>query len=367
LPSDSSVVRAFRTGVSLHGHTEHSLERLAELPALLERIPVVAQFLQLENERHLAATGKQIDFSRVYWRGPVSARSAYSLERHQIEQLGLAALVSLTDHDDLEAGVMLSQDDPDEDIPISVEWSVPFEKSYFHIGIHNLPVRQARSLMSAMTEYTSRREPALLGELLEQFDSMPEVLIVFNHPLWDMGRLGAYGTLALAERFMKLYGRYVHALEINGLRAWNENLGAVRFALDWHKPVVSGGDRHGFEPNAVINLTRATTFAGFVNEIRRERSSDIAVLPHYGEPLMLRHLLTAWDAVREHPQLDGKRRWVSRVFIRDDNGNERPLSGVWKGGAPRWIDPCLNVVGLLASGPVRAAGRLAGFGLRGAV
>jgi hypothetical protein len=117
----------------------------------------------------------------------------------------------------------------------------------------------------------------------------------------------------------------------------------------------------------VINLTRATTFAGFVDEIRREQSSDIAVLPHYGEPLMLRHLLTAWDAVREHPQLDGKRCWPSRVFVLDDNGNERPLAGLWTQGAPRWIDPCLNVIGLLASTPFRTAGRLAGLGLRGAV
>jgi hypothetical protein len=48
LPSDSSAIRAFRTGVSLHGHTEHFIERLADLSGLLERIPIVAQFLQLE-------------------------------------------------------------------------------------------------------------------------------------------------------------------------------------------------------------------------------------------------------------------------------------------------------------------------------
>src|SRR5262249_44157030 len=92
LPSDSSAIRAFRTGVSLHGHTEHSLERLAELPTVLERIPVVAHFFQLENERHLAATGKEIDFSRAFWRGPVTARAAYNLERRQIEKMDLAAL-----------------------------------------------------------------------------------------------------------------------------------------------------------------------------------------------------------------------------------------------------------------------------------
>jgi hypothetical protein len=170
LPSDSSAIRAFRTGVSLHGHTEHSQERLADLPNVLERIPVVAQFLQMETDRHHAATGKGIDFSRVYWRGPVCARAAHALERRQIERLELPALVSLTDHDDIEAGLLLRRDNPGQDIPISVEWTVPYERTYFHLGIHHLPAHNARSLMKDMAEYTRHREPELLGALLEQFD-----------------------------------------------------------------------------------------------------------------------------------------------------------------------------------------------------
>jgi len=35
--------------------------------------------------------------------------------------------------------------------------------------------------------------------------------------------------------------------------------------------LVSGGDRHGVEPNANINLTNATSFTEFVHEIRRKR------------------------------------------------------------------------------------------------
>jgi hypothetical protein len=38
---------------------------------------------------------------------------------------------------------------------------------------------------------------------------------------------------------------------------------------------------------------------------------------------------------------------------------ERPLSQLWTKGAPRWIDPCLNVIGVLASAPFRTVGRLA--------
>jgi hypothetical protein len=100
------------------------------------------------------------------------------------------------------------------------------------------------------------------------------------------------------------------------------------------------------------------SFEQFVEEIRVERTSDIAMLPQYGEPLYLRHLLTAWDVVREHPKLD-RERWIARVFVRNEDGSEQPLSHVWTKGAPGWIDPCLNVIGLLASAPFRAVGRLA--------
>src|SRR6202030_885170 len=159
----------------------------------------------------------------------------------------------------------------------------------------------------------------------------------------------------VATRFLRTYGQRIHALEINGLRSWQENLGVVHMAQQSGHPVVSGGDRHGLEPNATINLTRAVNFAQFAQEIREERTSDIAILPQYGEPLYLRHLLTAWDAVREHPQLE-RQRWIARVFIRCEDVTERPLSHIWTQGAPRWIDPCLSVIGVLASAPFRTVG-----------
>jgi len=358
LPLHRSVIRAFRTGVSLHSHTECSQEELGSLPRHLERMPVVSHFLRREMERHRAKTGQPVDFSRAYWRGPLDARSAHDLERKQIEQLDLPAIVSLTDHDNIDAGLQLRSEYFPSDAPVSVERTVPFEQTYFHIGIHNMAAHQAQSLMQQMAAYTRHPSPAALGQLLEEFDADRSVLIVFNHPLWDMAGIGHEFTLAAATRFLKIYGPRVHALEINGLRSWQENMGVVHLAQESGHPVVSGGDRHGLEPNATINLTRAVTFAQFAEEIREERTSDIAILPQYGEPLYLRHLLTAWDAVREHPQL-ARQCWIARVFVRCDDGMERPLSHIWTEGAPRWIDPCLNVIGVLASAPFRTVGRLA--------
>jgi len=358
LPSHRSVLRAFRTGVSLHSHTELSQEELSGLPRHLERMPVVSHFFCREIERYRAKTGQPVDFSRAYWRGPLDAHSAHELEKRQIEMLDLPAIVSLTDHDNIDAGLQLRAEGIVADAPVSVEWTVPFEPTYFHVGIHNMAADRALSLMRRMASVTREPSAQALGALLEELDADPNALIVFNHPLWDMRGIGHQPTVATAERFLKTYGQRLHALEINGLRCWRENLGVVHLAQESGHPVVSGGDRHGLEPNATINLTRAANFAQFAREIREERTSDIAILPQYGEPLYLRHLLTAWDAVREHPQLE-RQRWIARVFIRCEDGIERPLSHIWTEGAPRWIDPCLNVIGLLASTPMRTVGRLA--------
>jgi hypothetical protein len=360
LPSQRSVIRAFRTGVSLHSHTEFSQEELSGLPRHLERMPVVSHFLRRELEMHLAKTGQPVDFSRAYWRGPLDARSAHDLEKRQIERLDLPAIVSLTDHDNIDAGLQLRSDHIVSDSPISVEWTVPFEETYFHIGVHNMVQHHAPSIMRRLAAFTRQPDAQALGQLLEELDADRSVLIVFNHPLWDMAGIGHDLTLAAVTRFLQMYGTRTHALEINGLRSWHENLGVVHLAEESGHPVVSGGDRHGLEPNATINLTRAVNFAQFAQEIREERTSDIAILPQYGEPLCLRHLLTAWDAVREHPRLE-RQRWIARVFVRYEDGTERPLSHIWTDGAPRWIDPCLNVIGVLASAPFRVVGRLANF------
>jgi hypothetical protein len=354
LPSEEALSRTFRSGVSLHSHTEHSQERLGALPRYLQAMPIISRFTQWEIERYEARTGKPPDFSRAYWRGPLSARAAYDLEHSQIERLGLAAIVSLTDHDNIEAGLLLQEQASAGAIPISVEWTVPYEQSYFHLGVHNLAPAQAATLMRRMTEYTKTPEPSTLGALLEDLAADPALLLVLNHPLWDMAGIGFESTLNLVRQFLRIHGPRIHALEINGLRNWQENMGAVSLAQRSSHPVVAGGDRHGCEPNATVNLTRATSFAEFVEEIRVERLSDVAVLPQYREPLVLRHFLTAWDAVREHPQLLDRQRWIARVFVLCNDGIERPLSQVWTKGAPAWIDPCLKVIGLLASSPLRA-------------
>ena len=51
----------------------------------------------------------------------------------------LPGLVSITDHDDIQAPMLLRTVPSSRHIPVSVEWTVPFGTTAFHLGIHNLP------------------------------------------------------------------------------------------------------------------------------------------------------------------------------------------------------------------------------------
>src|SRR4029077_5900943 len=158
-------------------------------------------------------------------------------------------------------------------IPVSVEWTVPFGDTAFHLGIHNLPRAAGAAGMKRGGEFTAMpvetRAPKLLTEMLAELDELPGVLIVFNHPLWDLYRVGKEKHEVLVNKFLAEHGQYVHALELNGLRDWKENREAATLAGKWNQLVISGGDRHGLEPNANVNLTRAASFTEFVHDVRR--------------------------------------------------------------------------------------------------
>jgi hypothetical protein len=80
------------------------------------------------------------------------------VERGSIEELGLEAFVSLFDHDNIEAPMHLRVLQESKDIPISVEWTVPFGDAVLHLGVHNLPVREACPIMRTMAEVTVRKK-----------------------------------------------------------------------------------------------------------------------------------------------------------------------------------------------------------------
>ena len=327
----------------------HSEECLWFLPRYFGSLPGVAQIAR----RYCAG----VDFARAWWTPPLTPASALELERAQIRRLGLAPIVSLTDHDKIDAGLALQVACSRQDTPVSVEWTLPYESSILHIGVHNLPPGTDRAWMREMADITAAPNEDLARELLHAMAALPGSLLVLNHPFWlEEGVNEAQHRIAL-ERFTRECLDGIHAFELNGTRGWNENAGTIQLADRFRRPIISGGDRHACEPSACINLTNAGTFAEFAAEVRDGRGT-VLFLPQYREPMGMRILEAAWDILRPYPEYPDRERWTDRIFYRGDDGVARSLSEVWGGGAP-WPLKCLtSLVGLFAGTRLRTALRL---------
>ena len=94
-----------RTGVSLHCHTQHSKEMLDFVPHYAEKLPIIATFWRKERDKYEGKEGKKIDFSTAYWSPPMTPQSVHDIETDQINRAGLQAIVSLTDHDSIDANL----------------------------------------------------------------------------------------------------------------------------------------------------------------------------------------------------------------------------------------------------------------------
>lgn len=328
-----------KTGVSMHCHTLHSKETLDFIPFYARKIPIISYIWKRECRRFLRREGKPPDFTKGFWSPPLSPEEVYLSELNQIRNLNLEAMVSITDHDCIAANLELNEQKPSQPVPVSLEWTTPFGEAYFHIGVHNLPPENASEITRRLLDYTNRNEPnnKTLHELFEMLHEFPGVLIVLNHPVWDIEMIGNERHLNLLADFIAKHGQWIHALEVNGFRDWAENQLVMEMAKDLGFPLISGGDRHCLHPNTIINLTDSTNFAEFVEEIRIDKYSRIIVKPEYLEPLTYRQIRSISQIVKDYPEFpSGRVKWLERV--RFDTGNGLlPLSTHWNGGVPVWL------------------------------
>jgi len=351
----------FRSAVSLHAHTQCSKEDLGFLPLYAARIPVVSFLYHLEMQRRRGACEPNVDFRRGYWVPPLSADGVYLSERRRIHRrLGLKALVSITDHDELRATVQLRKNRPNAETPLSVEWTVPYGGRILHLGLHNLPEREAAGWMRELRSYTRQPIEAHLDRILSRLHEYRHVLVVLNHPFCDLVDLAAARQRRPVLEFLRRYGDRIHALEFNGYRSWQENRLTRVLARRFGIPLVSGGDRHCWAPNAVLNLSRATTFAGFVEEVRQRKTSTVLVMPQYRRRLWVREVEALGDFFRCDPkEATGGKPWTERVFYRNEHGLERPLAYYWKRFLPLWVKMVLGVTSLTANRYIQTAVRWA--------
>jgi hypothetical protein len=330
--NDSTAVARYQSGVSLHSHTSMSEESLMFIHKMFAFIPGLRSMFE-HYERKSQSAGFKLDFVSAHWRPPLLPKMAYDLEAGQIQKLGLNALVSITDHDTIAAPMLLRAVPSARHIPVSVEWTVPYGATEFHLGIHNLPSADGYTWMRLFTEYTVSPNERKLSAMLSELDDMRGVLVVLNHPIWDLHKVGPEVHTRELLRFLEMAGGNIHALELNALRDARENRTVVQLARETGHLLISGGDRHSLEPNANINLTMATNFRDFVDEIRVERRSRVLFMQQYAKPWEQRILHSTLDAVTDFPEfIEGWRRWDDRAFHRDRDGELRPLSQLWADG-----------------------------------
>jgi hypothetical protein len=321
----------------LHSHTSRSKETLAFVPRHTQDVPVLSAGIRRLESVFRRHHGHDIDYTNVWWTPPLDPVAAYRLEADQIENgLGLQPVVSLSDHDDVEAG--LEAIDAGLPAPVSVEWTIPMPPVFFHIGLHNIDA----ALMPMLREVTADPRPERVREALAAVTANPASLVVVNHPLWDEIRAGqAMHEAKLAELFA-IARPFFHALELNGLRPWPENRRVIELGSELGLPCVSGGDRHGTEPNANVNLTNAAGFAEFAAELRDGAPSEVMFMPQYREPFRLRMIRVMCDVLRDTPES----RWCDRIFWRNPDGVARRLSDVMENPAPGVIGQFLALIRL---------------------
>ncbi len=359
---DQDAPKGFHSGVSLHSHTNQSRETLDFLANLGNRYALIRPLLARLERRAESVHGVRLNYAASYWTPPMTPWLAFDLESRQIEKLDLQPMVSITDHDTIAAPMLLRTIPSARRIPVSVEWSVPYGGVQdFHLGVHNLPSGRAKEWMSTLADCTASPKEERLKEILVALNDEPGVLLVFNHPLWDLFLIGEEKHGFLVNEFLQKYGGLMHALELNGLRNWEENRATRRLAQQWNMLLISGGDRHGVEPNANINLTNAASFTEFVHEIRRDRVSNILFMPQYAQPWKHRLMQSTMDAIRDYPDFpQGSRTWDERAYHPDAHGVVRPLREIWpKGRAPFSIHWGMKAIQMLGKGPVSGGLRIA--------
>ena len=348
--------KAYRSAVSLHGHTNRSKESLYFIAEFAAKHVLLRRALARQERRAQKIGAIKVDFWKAYWTPPLTPLVAFHVERDQIESvLGLSSIVSLTDHDNIEAPMLLRVVPEARRIPVSMEWSLPFRDTTLHLGLHNLPSSQAESVVSDLRAYPNVPDEKRLLGLLGMLNEFRDVLVVLNHPMWDLAGIGKQRHTGTMSAFVAKYGMFVHAFELGGLRSWEENQEVLHFAEGWNQPIVGGGDRHGREPSAVLNLTEADSLPEFISQVRRERRTHVLFMPQYAEPLTLRIFQTLLDVIREYPEYPaGSQRWDERVFHPDSNGVVRPLSALWK-EPEGFIENIFGAFRLLEMHPVKSA------------
>src|SRR6202000_1654946 len=210
---DRKAADGYRAGVSLHSHTNQSKETLDFLANFGNQYPLMRPIISRMERRSKDNHSVAVNYAASYWTPPMTPKLAFDLESKQIEDLNVASRVSISDHDNIKAPMLLRTVPSARQIPVSVEWSAPYGgEQDFHLGIHNLPSARAAEWMSILSDFTAKPSDGELSEILAALHAEPNVLVVFNHPMWDLYIIGKEKHEFLLNEFIQSNGTWLHAL-----------------------------------------------------------------------------------------------------------------------------------------------------------
>ncbi len=115
------------------------------------------------------------------------------------------------------------------------------------------PAQRRSSGWGPSTDFTAHPSDEQLTEILAALQREPDVLVVFNHPMWDLYLVGKEKHQFLVNEFLQKNGAFVHALELNGLRNWEENRAVRRLAEQWNMLLIAAAT------GTAWNRTRTST------------------------------------------------------------------------------------------------------------
>ncbi len=263
--------REFRSLVSPHTHSSHSIENMAPLDTVMQRWYMWA--LRAIVRRAFGLNGiPHLTYKDLHYNPPYPPEEVLRMETEAAGTLGFDHVqLAITDHDEISGCVELRQRRPADAhrIALGEELTLRFEGHLFHFGITRLPDDRAAETHAAL-QFAARAR-----RLDEVFDLLQAArcLVVFNHPLIPWNSNSDSGVVA--QSLMRRYGHAIDALEFNGMRGREENDRVLELARYVKKPVVGGGDSHLLLASSTVCGSAADNYADFVEEVKGGRAVPV--------------------------------------------------------------------------------------------
>jgi len=262
--------REFRSLVSMHTHSNHSVEKMRPLESVMRQW-FMAPLRAIVRRSFGLHRVPDLTYADLWFNPPYSPEEVLRMESESVRALGFESVqLAITDHDEIGGPIELRQRRPADAhrIPLSEELSVRFEGHLFHLGISGLPENNVAEIHAAIQLAQQEKR---LDDMFD-FLKAAKCLVVFNHPLipWSKGDVHA-----ISLNLLKRYGSVIDALEFNGMRGRKENAQVLELARRVNKPVVGGGDSHLLLASSVICGSSSDNYTDFVQEVKSGRAVPV--------------------------------------------------------------------------------------------